>query len=114
MLGFGKNESSAKKGVVSESNNPKHRFEKPYSSHQSEWRKPQGIYVTDVDAKKRLDALYRKVLMTSQVVSLVLMAVIFFGMSYMLLFANFENVVLDDGSRLFCTILKDGSVGIAY
>lgn len=113
MLGFGKKQKNANKGSQ-ESVNPKHRFEKPYDNHQSDWRKPQGIYATDVDAHKRLDSFYGKVLMLSQLTSLVLMAIIFLGMSYMLLFGNFENVVMDDGSRLFCTILADGSIGIAY
>mgnify|MGYP003512564001 CR=1 FL=1 len=110
MFSLGK--SKKKKGEVVV--RPKFRFEEPHSQHNSEWRRPQGIYANDVDAKKRLDNLYRKALVVSQILSLILMLIVFFGMSYMLLFGNFENVILDDGSRLFCTIMADGSVGIAF
>lgn len=106
MLGFG----NKKDKKVRE----KHRFEKPYDNHQSEWRKPQGIYMTDVDAKKRLVRYLSRLLFGSQLLSLFLMVVLFTGISYMLLFGHYENVIFDDGSRLFCTILEDGTVGIAY
>ena len=92
----------------------KNRFEKPYQNHQSEWRKPQGIYVNDIDAYKRLSLWLSRILLSSQLLSLFLMVIIFIGMSYMLLFSNYENVIMDDGSRLFCTILEDDSIGIAY
>lgn len=106
MLGMGKNKNKAVPA--------KHRFEQPYDNHQSEWRKPQGSYITDIDAHKRLNKWLTIILFSSQLVSLALMTLIFICMSYMLLFGNFENVILDDSSRLFCTILEDGSVGIAY
>ena len=105
---FGKGKKKDKK--VQEKN----RFEKPYDNHQSEWRKPQGIYVTDVDAHKRLGNWLSRILLGSQVLSLFLIVILFMGMSYMLLFGNYENGILDDGSRLFCTVLEDGSIGIAY
>lgn len=106
MFGIGKKKDSKPK--------EKNRFEKPYENHQSEWRKPQGIYVDDVDAHKRLSLWLSRILFGSQLLSLFLMVIIFIGMSYMLLFSNYENVILDDGSRLFCSILEDGSIGIAY
>ena len=92
----------------------KHRFEQPHSSSQSEWRKPQGIYIDDIDAKKRLRLWLGRFLIGSQMLSLFLMILLFLGMTLMLASGNYENVIFDDGSRLFCTLLDDGSVGIAY
>lgn len=106
MLGMGKKKDKQPK--------EKNRFEKPYENHQSEWRKPQGTYVNDIDAYKRLSVWLSRILLSSQLLSLFLMVIIFIGMSYMLLFSNYENVIMDDGSRLFCTILEDDSIGIAY
>lgn len=110
MFSFSKGKKEKSKAIA----RPKYRFEQPYDRHDTEWRKPQGIYADDIDARKRLDNLYRRFLVISQILSLALMLIVFFGMGYMLLFGNFENVILDDGSRLFCTIMSDGSVGIAF
>ena len=93
---------------------PKNRFEQPHNSHQSEWRRPQGSYYGDIDALKRLRMWLGRLLISSQILSLVLMTVLFIGMSFMLISGNYENVIFDDGSRLFCTLLDDDSVGIAY
>lgn len=106
---FGKGKKQKPQAVKS-----KNRFEQPHDSHQSEWRKPQGIYLDDIDAKKRLSLWLGRFLISSQVVSLLLMTLLFIGMTFMLAFGNYENVIFDDGSRLFCTLLEDDSVGIAY
>ena len=107
MFGKGKKDKSA----VAKA---KHRFEQHHDSHQSEWRRPQGIYVNDIDAQKRLSLWLGRILISSQVLSLLLMTLLFIGMTFMLAFGNYENVIFDDGSRLFCTLLEDDSVGIAY
>lgn len=93
---------------------PKHRFEQPYENHQSDWRKPQGLYVNDIDAHKRLNKMLSKAVLASQAFSLFCMVLLAVGLSFLFLSGNYENVIFDDGSLLFCTTLKDGSVGIAY
>lgn len=80
----------------------------------SKWGKPQGSYHTDLDAKKKLKEFYRICLKVSQIITFVLVILIFTAMIKMTFFTTYEIVILDDSSQLFCTLDDDGAVAIAY
>lgn len=92
----------------------KHRFEQPYDNHQSEWRKPQGLYNDDIDAHQRLNKGLARAVFASQIFSVFCMTLLIVGLVFLFVSGNYENVIFDDGSLLFCTTLEDGTVGIAY
>ena len=85
-----------------------------YDKDNSKWGKPQGLYMNDVDARVRLVKFFRRFLAISQAITLFLALVIFIGVITLIFFTNYESVIMDDGSQLFCTLDKDGTVAIAY
>lgn len=103
-----------KKNSSSENVKSKHRFEQPYESNQSDWRKPQGLYNTDIDAHKRLNQALSKAVFASQLFSSFCMVLLIIGLVFLFVSGNYEKVIFDDGSLLFCTTLEDGTVGLAY
>lgn len=85
-----------------------------YSEHNSKWRAPQGVYMNDVDARLRLVRFARILLTVSQLISVFLALIIFIGVMKLVFFTNYETVIMDDGSQLFCTLDDDGAVAVAY
>lgn len=85
-----------------------------YDENNSKWRAPQGVYMNDVDARLRLVRYARIFLTISQIISVSLALIIFVGIVKLVFFTNYETVILDDGSQLFCTLDKDGAVAVAY
>lgn len=85
-----------------------------YDEHNSKWRAPQGVYINDIDARLRLVKYARILLTISQIISVSLTLIIFVGVMKLVFFTNYETVILDDGSQLFCTIDEDGAVAVAY
>lgn len=85
-----------------------------YDEHNSKWRAPQGVYMNDVDARLRLVRFARILLTISQLISVFLTLIIFIGVMKLIFFTNYETVIMDDGSQLFCTLDDDGAVAVAY
>lgn len=85
-----------------------------FNTGDSQWRKPQGSYHSDLDAKKKLKEFYRISLKVSQIITFVLVVLIFTAMIKMTFFTTYEVVIFDDSSQLFCTLDENGAVAIAY
>ena len=85
-----------------------------YNPNNSKWRASQGVYLGDVDARLRLLKHSKMLFAISQGISIFLVLIIFVGVMKLIFFTNYETLIMDDGSQLFCTIDDDGSIAVAY
>ena len=94
----------------------KQPFEQDYdhTNEISEWRKPQGLYLNDINAKEKLNAFFITAIKISEAVSFILILFIFFGLLAFVFFTNFETVYLSDGSQLGCVVNSDGTTTLVY
>lgn len=94
----------------------KQSFEQNYDHTNtiSEWRKPQGLYLNDINAKKKLNNVFMTAIKISEAVNFILIIFIFIGLLVFIFFTNFETVYLSDGSQLGCVVNSDGTTTLVY